>query len=52
MNSSDIDVKTITNMGIYGLHSVMELTKGFCNYNFIWREWMGKKCGNKRLRDW
>ncbi len=29
MNSSDIDVKTITNMGIYGLHSVMGANKRF-----------------------
>ncbi len=35
MNSSNIVVKSITNMGIYGLHSVMELTKDFCNQSFI-----------------
>ncbi len=29
MNSSNIVVKTITNMGIYGLHSVMGANKRF-----------------------
>ncbi len=34
MNSSNIVVKTITNMGIYGLHSVMGANKIFLQSKF------------------
>ncbi len=36
MSSTNIVVKTSTNMCIYGLHSVMGGNKDFCNQYFIW----------------
>ncbi len=38
INSSNIVVKTITNMGIYGLHSVIGANKRFLQSKFIWRK--------------
>ncbi len=38
MNSSNIVVKTITNMGIYGLHSVMGANKRFLQSKFYMEE--------------
>ncbi len=38
MNSSIIFVKTITNMGIYGLHSVMGANKRFLQSQFYMEE--------------
>ncbi len=38
MNSTNIVVKTITNMGIYGLHSVMGASKRFLQSNFYMEE--------------
>ncbi len=38
MNSSNIVVKTITNMGIYGLHSVMGANKRFLQSTFYMEE--------------
>ncbi len=38
MNSSNIVVKTITNMGIYGLYTVMEANKIFLQSKFYMEE--------------
>ncbi len=38
MNPSNIVVKTITNMGIYGLHSVMGANKRFLQSKFYMEE--------------
>ncbi len=38
MNSSNIVVKTITNMDIYGLHSVMGANKRFLQSKFYMAE--------------
>ncbi len=38
MNSSNIFVKTITNMGIYGLHSVMGANRDKCDCTFLTKD--------------
>ncbi len=38
MNTSNIVVKTITNMGVYGLHSVMGANKRFLQSKFYVEE--------------
>ncbi len=38
MNSSNIFVKTITNMDIYGLHSVMGVNKSFLQSQYYMEE--------------
>ncbi len=38
MNSSNIVVKTVTNMGIYGVHSVMLANKRFLQSTFYLEE--------------
>ncbi len=38
MNSSNIVVKAITNMGIYNLYSVMGANKGFLQLKFYMEE--------------